>query len=138
MTFGCAPFSGGLCNLEESRSTGVLEFGLEFGTDGVENFQGQPPATPQKRAKAAATRLATTLQKVDKKPSRAKRGTAGTFAGRRPPKSPSKLKVPRPSTFLSNSAVHAETELYYFMLYQGFTPESSPDRCRQIEQSTSL
>ena len=83
-------------DVKEPRSTGVVE----FGTNGVENSQGQPHATLQKQAEAitaAATRLAEELQKADtpdEKPTRAKRGTAGTFAGRRPPKSPSKRLAP--------------------------------------------
>ena len=89
-------FSGGLRNLKEHRRTGVVE----FGTDGVENSQGQPHATLQQQAEAitaAATRLVEELQNVeapDEKRARAKRGTAGTFAGRRPPKSPSKRMAP--------------------------------------------
>ena len=91
-------FSGGLRNLKEHRRTGVVE----FGTDGVENSQGQPHATLQQQAEAitaAATRLVEELQNADtpdEKPTRAraKRGTAGTFAGRRPPKSPSKRMAP--------------------------------------------
>jgi hypothetical protein len=74
---------------------------VECGTDGIiENSEGQPHATLQRQAEAitsAATRLAAALQQADMpdgRPQHAKRGTAGTFAGRRPPKSPTKLKAP--------------------------------------------
>lgn len=95
---GVLRFSGRLCNLKESRSTGVVE----CGTDGSrENSEGQAHATLQRQAEditMAATRLAAALQQADMpdggKPQKAKRGTAGTFAGRRPPKSPTKLKAP--------------------------------------------
>jgi hypothetical protein len=75
---------------------------VESGTDGIiKNSEGQPHATLQRQAEditTAATRLAAALQQADMpdggKPKRAKSGTMGTFAGRRPPKSPTKLKAP--------------------------------------------
>ena len=75
---------------------------MECGTDGIiENSEGQPHATLQRQAEAitsAATQLAAALQQADmpdgEKPKHAKRGSAGTFAGRRPPKSPTKRKAP--------------------------------------------
>ena len=74
---------------------------MECGTDGIiKNSEGQPHATLQRQAEAitsAATQLAAALQQADmpeEKPKHAKRGSAGTFAGRRPPKSPTKRKAP--------------------------------------------